>query len=668
MKIKPSFSKRSQNSFLIGILFLFFIQNISTLISSIYIMDLLFTSLDEKIIGLVFILSPILLLLIKDKSKNISLLIAGLLTVICRVILPLTSTVPDIIIAGIGTASFLVFLPTLLSTKTEKLDVNFGFGFTLSVLASVTLRTIGSTMDVSMTGTTQIIGLILAVIAVALLIKNYVYIKEDNSTQLTTTHKSRSGSALAIMSSITLIYFVFSSPGVISRWTGADYNSTIIVYALILTVTAIFFSMNNSIFQRIKTGLLTVWNAVFFVSLILTILFNTIPFPQTHESMAVTVYTAPWYQHIPMYIMLILSPVLFINISFFSRHTSAEKASMKKLAVSYTLAGLFTIVMVLMLIFTNVWGYVEPVSLFFRNKFYLPFLLIGIAIIIPCLMQFRKKAAPEQNEDDDNSKTKLNSFNTIAAGVLTVVCIFSLIVTSPNPNETSTDNDELTLMAYNCQQGVDIYGNINADDQVKLLKSIDADIIALQESDTARISIGNFDVVKYFADNLGYYSYYGPKTVTGTYGTAILSKYPLENTRSIFTYSNQDEVGTTFAEVTFNGQLIGIVCVHPCGNDNSDQAFTDALLDTVLEYDYVVSMGDYNMRETEACYSQIAEVLNDSWKELWSNPGEANAPEIAHRIDYIFLSDNFEVIQSEYIPSPQSETDHPAHWCKVKLK
>jgi endonuclease/exonuclease/phosphatase family metal-dependent hydrolase len=104
--------------------------------------------------------------------------------------------------------------------------------------------------------------------------------------------------------------------------------------------------------------------------------------------------------------------------------------------------------------------------------------------------------------------------------------------------------------------------------------------------------------------------------VTGTYGTAILSKYPLKNTRSVFTFSNVDEVGTSVAEITFKDKQICVVCAHPCGNDYSDKAFTDTLLQTVSEYDYVIAMGDYNMRETEAYYSQIVKVLNDSWKNF----------------------------------------------------
>jgi len=54
---------------------------------------------------------------------------------------------------------------------------------------------------------------------------------------------------------------------------------------------------------------------------------------------------------------------------------------------------------------------------------------------------------------------------------------------------------------------------------------------------------------------LGYCSYYGPKTVTGTFGTAILSRYPLWNTHSIFSYSDMDETGTASAEIEAGGEV-----------------------------------------------------------------------------------------------------------------
>jgi len=48
-------------------------------------------------------------------------------------------------------------------------------------------------------------------------------------------------------------------------------------------------------------------------------------------------------------------------------------------------------------------------------------------------------------------------------------------------------------------------------------------LIGLQESDTNRISGGNSDIVRYFADRLDLYAYYGPKVVPGTFGIALLA-------------------------------------------------------------------------------------------------------------------------------------------------
>ena len=102
-----------------------------------------------------------------------------------------------------------------------------------------------------------------------------------------------------------------------------------------------------------------------------------------------------------------------------------------------------------------------------------------------------------------------------------------------------------------------------------LIQEVAPDILALQESDSTRISLNNNDFVRYFAGKLGYYSYYGPTTVTGTYGTAILSKYPLQNTRTVFTFSDQDEIGTAEAEIVLDGQTFTIYNVHPAGSDDS---------------------------------------------------------------------------------------------------
>lgn len=45
-----------------GVVFLLFVQSIATFIEGIYILELLSTSLDEKVLGILFLFSPILLL------------------------------------------------------------------------------------------------------------------------------------------------------------------------------------------------------------------------------------------------------------------------------------------------------------------------------------------------------------------------------------------------------------------------------------------------------------------------------------------------------------------------------------------------------------------------------------------------------------------------------
>jgi endonuclease/exonuclease/phosphatase family metal-dependent hydrolase len=112
----------------------------------------------------------------------------------------------------------------------------------------------------------------------------------------------------------------------------------------------------------------------------------------------------------------------------------------------------------------------------------------------------------------------------------------------------------------------------------------------LQETDATHISLNNNDYLRYYAEKLGYYSYYGPTTVTGTYGTAILSKVPLMNTRTVFTYSDQDEIGVAEAEVEASGQRVTIYDVHPDGSDAAKLVFARSLLERSKDKLYVIAI------------------------------------------------------------------------------
>jgi endonuclease/exonuclease/phosphatase family metal-dependent hydrolase len=61
------------------------------------------------------------------------------------------------------------------------------------------------------------------------------------------------------------------------------------------------------------------------------------------------------------------------------------------------------------------------------------------------------------------------------------------------------------------------------------IKELEIDVIGLLESDTQRIIMGNRDFTQYLAEDLGMYVDYGPGPNKHTWGSALLSKFPILN-------------------------------------------------------------------------------------------------------------------------------------------
>ncbi len=222
-------------------------------------------------------------------------------------------------------------------------------------------------------------------------------------------------------------------------------------------------------------------------------------------------------------------------------------------------------------------------------------------------------------------------------------------------------------MTYNIQEANDGSAQKSYDRQLALIRSVSPDILSLQETDSTRISLNNNDYVRYYADHLGYYSYYGPTTVTGTFGTAILSKYPLLNTRTIFSFSDTDEIGTAVAEVEMGGLRFTIFDVHPDGSDIAKQVFAETLLDQSRNNSHVIALGDYNLRDYDAAYQLISAVYTNAWTSVYPTNVSSTGVDMSgdNRIDHIFLSRNLGVRDPVYVLPPASATDHPVLWAEI---
>ncbi|TFF98298.1 MAG: hypothetical protein EU541_07015 [Promethearchaeota archaeon] len=669
-QFKNLLKKIDSQLILFTITFLFFIQLIGTLIESIYMLDLLNLQLDEKVLGVLFLLSPFLLIIFRKKIPSIFVEIMALIVIIMRIITPLLTSANKIITAGIGVSAFLLFFSSYYSGKSRgDLSIKFGASLASAILLSIMFRALNATVDITLYGWFQSLGWILGAIAILAIIANIfkIQINQKNSNEGSTSNAQEKAPkkekkvrgiillSLAITSILILSYFAFSSPTVISRWTNGNYIGIVISIMAMIILSILLLTVKPELLNKLDRRILWLWNALFILSLVLTIIVHWFPFPSTQTAVVTITYPLAWYYYIPLGMMIGLLPIVFIDFTLLSREIVNQKPTPTKLGISFGLSGLFFILVALILIFTNVWGYVDPVSTIFRNLFFLPFLLIGIAIGIPILLVRKKSIDFKSIVTTKNRKLFLGGFLVlIIIGTITPVIIYE-----GGPLFSPETPSTLKIMTYNIQQGVDANGEKGYDKQLEVIKSVDPDILGLQESDTARISGGNSDVVRYFASRLPgyYYSFYGPRTTTGTYGAAILSKFPIYFAKTFFTYSNVDEIGTTQVLISVGGTNFNVFVNHPAGSDEAKLAHMTELMKRVNASTNVISMGDFNTRENSATYNMSVATLVDSWK--------VDNPSVADRIDYIFVSPTFSVEDAGVITMPQSHSDHDTYWAEI---
>jgi endonuclease/exonuclease/phosphatase family metal-dependent hydrolase len=219
---------------------------------------------------------------------------------------------------------------------------------------------------------------------------------------------------------------------------------------------------------------------------------------------------------------------------------------------------------------------------------------------------------------------------------------------------TPKKKDILRVVTYNIQQGYSAEGRRSYANQLAVIRSLKPDIVGLQESDVARFSGGNADIVRSLAEGLNMNAYYGPRTVTGTFGIALLSSYPIENPRTFFMYSKGEQTAAIEAQICVNGKQFSILVTH-LGNDGPiiQQEQVLARLDGAQN---VIAMGDFNFNLSSAQYGLTLQTLDDAWAQAGSPP--APGLDLNNLIDHIFVTPGMGVKAAQYVVSPAS--DHPA--------
>lgn len=639
-----------------SVLFLFTLQSIGTLVESIYILDLMNSNLDEKALGVLFFFIPLLVLPFFKKGGRTLLWTLFSLLFIARGITPYLDTSPRLLASGIATVVSLSLLLFLLTTLSE-VGKPASAGLALSVSLSALLRTAGSGIELSLTPAGGWIGWVLgAILGLCLL---FTGLKRE---QITEQHTGlRAGSIFGIYLILALVYFSVSAPAVIARWTEGNYTLIVLAVSLFALGWAWLIANRPGFPERISTLPVLLWNLLFTLGITLTLLAQRVSFPPSLDSPAAVVGAPSVWQMIPLAVLLLTFPVLFLDMYILAQQALRSSSPSRSLVSGIFFGSLALIVLIFINIFTNVWGYIKPISPPFRNTFWLAYFLLSGGITL--LVWLTKKGQPA---DQEQAKSR---YRWEWSALLAVIFLATLVFALPTPRlqVDSTSLTSLRLMTMNTQQSNDDFGEKSFDQQLALIRQVSPDILALQETDSARISLNNNDYVRYFADHLGYYSYYGPKPESGTYGTAILSKFPLENTRTAFMYSDKDETGVAEAEIQVAGLTFTIYDVHPDSSDSAMLAFAQTLVSRSQDKPYVIAMGDYNLRDYEQPYKLIDSVYTNAWTSVYPSEISPEGVDMSgeNRIDHIFLSPNLTALNPMYVLPPESATDHPVHWTDI---
>lgn len=647
---------------LYSILFLFFFQLISDFVEAIYVFGLLGTGMPVEVVSVLFLFSPLVLLWLPKGLSGWPLVLVGELMLVCRVVEVMLDTRGKMLVGGLGVACFLILFPSLLWNREGQEDkasgLIQGMGLTVGLSLSILFRALGSGSDVSTYGWFQAIGWILAIGAGILLLgfrkhgqaltrPANVAAKHDLPPKWRTA-----GLCLGLVGVLVLCYFAFTSPNVIARWTGVSYLPIVSIVMLVLCVFAFLLVSRPYLLATLTPGVVLVWNILFVLAMVLTILGHQIRFPAAAGAYPLPESPVTLLHHIPLFLMLLLFPAILIDLMLFTQELVASKPSPRSLGGGFSLASLYLLFMIFAQVFTTVYDYIPLVGPLFRDKFWFVFLLAGIVLTLPVLLVSRDSFTFTQA----SSKLKLGKAFPGLMVLIALATVAGAFFTAAKPSIPSPQQTSLRILTYNIQQGYSQDGLKNYDGQLDLIRAVDADIVGLQESDTNRIAGGNADVVRYFADRLDLYSYYGPKTVPGTFGLALLSKYPIENPRTFYMYSEGEQTATIEAQITVGGKTFNVFVTH-LGN-GGPIVQQEAILQEVTDKENVILLGDFNFRPDTAQYGQTATILEDSWLLKWPQGTDSQGVDPAERIDHIFVSAGTKVADSQYLPGPQS--DHPA--------
>ncbi len=620
-------------------------------IARIYFLNLATLSINESILLILLLLTPVLVFILKKRILTVWLYSKLHYLIITFQILALLFFDNAIVFAlfeGISVALLLIFLPFLMNNLHPIDETKISFAFWSGIFLDWIFQYLGKTVEYL----NDLLIAMLFLVALAIFGFSIEYLKPDLLPVLSEeeqphviTPKKTTLLLLGIAwGALIFLFHSFIGNGfVLLRYVGIDpsYGVFLILIGLFIGITAIGFLKTKILFmnpekQKIIILISFTLNLVFLIDLLFT-------------QIAVAVSLFFWVLILPF------------NILFAFKNFIA----VKRLMLNYFewLIGMIVyLILILSYIFTLTYDYV-PLGGIFRNLDEPIILFSSFLVTLPLLTELKESKLFRLNTKDVRVLRIKKLLKQGLMDVWILMAILALIFVPQvmtAPTKAPTTITEITVLTYNIQQGFTPDGKLNARMLKDVIQKNKVDIIGLQESDTARPSSGNIDIVWYLEKELRYYAYYGPKSSEQTFGIALLSRFPLTHIEYKSLPSRGEQTMAIYATAKINNQEFNIVVTHFGEYDDDKLNQANKLVALYGGKNKTIVLGDFNSKPGSAPYT----TLSNEWTEVW--PLVYNTT--IKKIDHIFVSADLEgQVTTTWLDENVTASDHAPLFAKIKI-
>jgi endonuclease/exonuclease/phosphatase family metal-dependent hydrolase len=226
----------------------------------------------------------------------------------------------------------------------------------------------------------------------------------------------------------------------------------------------------------------------------------------------------------------------------------------------------------------------------------------------------------------------------------------------------------LRLATYNIHYGYDGPWHLSLARQAETLAALQADVIALQEVDTGRITSFNIDDALWLGQRLDMHVVYLP-TVEHLTGIALLSRYPVTEAGMTLLPSQEEQTGLIHARLQVGDQTLDVFATWLGLSETERTHQVSAALAWLAARSPsgpACLGGDLNSLPDSPTYRRLVEAgFGDPFRELGLGDvptDPASAPD--ERIDYVWLR---ELTPLAAGVSASLASDHRPLWVEVSL-